>query len=167
MENLSKLFTHTSRLIQAGHSFAARSKADAPLERHFMKPSSARHPEWTVLRTSPVNALLVGGLHLTAAAVARIESRFQQPVVWWAPDQTMEVPELTAGTLVVRDVDRLNAQQQARVAHWISAHSSRVQVIALAREPLFEQVADGRFSAALYYRVNTVVVELRTTADLP
>jgi len=46
-------------------------------------------------------------------------------------------------------------------------HAPSVQVLALAREPLFESVADGRFSAALYYRINTVVVEVRAAADLP
>ena len=41
-----------------------------------------------------------------------------------------------------------------------------VQVLALARTPLFEQVADGRFSPELYYRLNTVMVEVRGP-DLP
>jgi DNA-binding NtrC family response regulator len=42
-----------------------------------------------------------------------------------------------------------------------------VRVLALARAPLFAQVTDGRFSAALYYRINTVTVEMRAPADMP
>ena len=87
--------------------------------------------------------------------------------MWWSPDQAVDVPDLTSGTLVIRDVDRLDARQQERLAQWIGAHCPRVQVLALARAPLFAQVADGRFSAALYYRMNTVVVEVRGLADLP
>jgi transcriptional regulator of acetoin/glycerol metabolism len=40
-------------------------------------------------------------------------------------------------------------------------------VLALARSPLFAQVVDGRFSAALYYGLNTVMVEVRAPADMP
>jgi hypothetical protein len=167
METLSKLFSGTSRLIRGGRPYPPLSTIDPRSERHFMKPSSGRHPEWTVLRTSPVNALLVGGVQMTAVAVARVERSLRQPLVWWSPEQIGDAPALTDGTLVIRDVDRLDAQQQALVTHWINTHSPRVQVIALAREPLFPHVAAGRFSAALYYRVNTVVVELRTPADLP
>jgi transcriptional regulator of aromatic amino acid metabolism len=36
-----------------------------------------------------------------------------------------------------------------------------------ARAPLFAQVTDGRFSASLYYRINTVTVEMRAPADMP
>jgi transcriptional regulator of acetoin/glycerol metabolism len=39
--------------------------------------------------------------------------------------------------------------------------------VALARSPLFGQVSDGRFSAALYYGLNTVMVEVRAPADMP
>jgi len=68
---------------------------------------------------------------------------------------------------VIRDVDDLDVRQQELLSRWIALHAPSVQVLALAREPLFESVADGRFSAALYYRINTVVVEVRAAADLP
>jgi DNA-binding NtrC family response regulator len=42
-----------------------------------------------------------------------------------------------------------------------------VRVLALACSPLFAQVADGQFSAALYYGLNTVMVEVRAPADMP
>jgi len=61
----------------------------------------------------------------------------------------------------------LDVRQQELLSRWIALHAPSVQVLALAREPLFESVADGRFSAALYYRINTVVVEVRAAADLP
>jgi sigma-54-interacting transcriptional regulator len=132
-----------------------------------MKAPGAHQAEWTVLRTAPVNALLVGSPHLTGAAVARVERNVRQPVVWWAPAQTTDVPELPTGTLVIRDVDHLDARQQQRLTDWIGTHSPVVQILGLTREPLFTRVEDGHFSAALYYRMNTVVVEVRAPADLP
>jgi hypothetical protein len=132
-----------------------------------MKPSSPRHPEWTILRRLRVNALLTGADHLTGAAVARLETSFRQPLVWWAPAVTAELPPVTVGTLVIRDVDRLEAGQQHSLAKWIGAHSAGLQVLSLAREPLYGRVLDDRFSAALYSCINTVMLELRAPADLP
>jgi hypothetical protein len=132
-----------------------------------VKISSEPPAEWTILRTLRVNGLLIGALHLTAAAMARIDKTVRAPVVWWAPEQVVDVPDLTTGTLVIRDVDRLDARQQERLGQWIGAHCPTVQVLALARAPLFARVADGRFSAALYSRLNTVMVEVRGLADLP
>jgi hypothetical protein len=124
-------------------------------------------PEWTILRTLRVNALIVGAVHLTTAAVAGIATGVRHPMVWWTPEQAFDVPDLTSGTLVIRDVDRLEERQQERLMQWMSTYCPCVQVLAMARAPLFPQVLDGRFSSALYYRINTAVVEVRALADLP
>jgi hypothetical protein len=131
------------------------------------KASSARHEEWTILRTGFANGLLIGTPDLTEAAVARIDKGLRQPLAWWSSDQACDIPELTAGTLVIRDVDRLDARQQECLARWMRVHCPRVQVLALARAPLFALVENGQFSAALYYCMNIVVVEVREPADLP
>jgi hypothetical protein len=167
METLARRFTETSRLAKGGRAWPRPSKADLDHERHSVKTSSTPQAEWTILRTLPVNGLLIGALHLTAAAMARIDRTVRAPVVWWAPEQAVDVPDLTTGTLVIRDVDRLDERQQERLGQWIGAHCPRVQVLALARAPLLARVADGRFSPALYSRLNTVMVEVRGLADLP
>ena len=132
-----------------------------------LKASRACQVDWTILLTSPVNGLIVGSLHLTAAAMAGIDKNVRQPVVWWAPDQAHDVPELTAGTLMIRDVDRLDVWQQECLSRWVGLHCPGVQVLGLARAPLFAQVSDGRFSTELYYRMNTVMIEVRAAEDLP
>jgi hypothetical protein len=167
METLSNHFTETSRLIAGVSSISFPPKADRVTERHVMKASSPRQAEWTVLRTSSVNALLIGTLQMTATAVAKIGRGVRQPLVWWAPNQDGGPPDLKAGTLVVRDVDHLDPQQQECLAQWIGAHNSCVQVIALARKEFYAQVEARRFSSDLYYQLNTVVIEMRAPADLP
>lgn len=167
MEILSNRFIGTRRPVRSGRSNPCPPEANLTTEHRFVKGSGPRRAEWTILRSSPVNALLIGPVALTAAAVARIERSVRQPLAWWSPDQAVDVPELSTGTLVIRAVERLDMRQQQRLAQWIAANSPRVRVVALAREPLYARVLDGRFSAALYYRVNTVVVALRGAADLP
>jgi hypothetical protein len=167
MQNVSHSFAETARLVNGGRAPRRSSRADLATERHVMKPSSPRHLEWTIVRTLPVNALLVGAEHLTSAAVARLETSFRQPLMWWAPTVTADVPDLSAGTLIVRDVDRLEAKQQESLERLIAARGAHVRVLSLARDPLFPRVEEDRFSAALYSRLNTVIVELQAPADLP
>jgi DNA-binding NtrC family response regulator len=80
---------------------------------------------------------------------------------------TADLPELSAGTLVIRDVDRLESGQQESLERLISSCGAHVRVLSLVRDPLFARVVEGHFSAALYSHLNTVVVELQAPADLP
>jgi hypothetical protein len=167
MENESKALTQASPLINGALSRRRSATAEPPAGRSAVRRWRERQVEWAILRTSSVNGLIVGVPHLTAVAVALLDRSLRQPVVAWAPDQTPDIPELTAGTLLIHDVDRLDARQQERLSRWIGVHCPAVRVLALARSPLFAQVVDGRFSAALYYGLNTVMVEVRTPADMP
>jgi hypothetical protein len=167
MQNVSHSFADTARLVTGGRTTRRSSRAAAAAERQSTKPSSMRDSEWTILRAFPVNALLVGAEHLTSAAVARLEKSFQQPLTWWAPTLTTEIPELSAGTLVIRDVDSLEAGQQDSLQQMITARGTDVRILSLARDPLFPRVLEDQFPAALYDRLNTVVVELQAAADLP
>ena len=166
MENESKAFTHASPLMDPALSRPRLPLGDAA-GRSAVKRWSARQAEWAILRSSSINGLIVGAPHLTAVAMALLEKSGRQPVVWWDPEQTSEIPEMIAGTLVIDDVECLDKSQQDNLSRWIGVHGSAVRVLALARVSLFAQVADGRFSAALYYRINTVTVEMRAPADMP
>jgi hypothetical protein len=167
MENESKVVTHASPLISGALSRRRPTQSDVLVGRSAVKRWRERQVEWAILRSSSINGLIIGAPHLTAVAVALLDRSLRQPVVSWAPDETPDIPELTAGTLLIHDVDRLDARQQERLSRWIAVHCPAVRVLALARSPLFAQVADGRFSAALYYGLNTVMVEVRAPADMP
>lgn len=167
MEISPKFFAEASGLATASLSFPRSTNADFAMERHPMKAPSACQADWTILRKTGVNALLVGARELTDSAVARIAECFRQPLVWWVPEQTPDVPQLTTGTLIIRDVDQLDRLQQARLAQWIGIHTPCVQVVGLSREPLISRVAAGRFSPQLYYRLNVVMIEMRAATDLP
>jgi hypothetical protein len=127
---------------------------------------SSHYAEWSILRASSLNALLIGAPHLTAVAVGMLARGARSPIVRWNPAQ-WDIPAMIAGTLVIDDVECLDKSQQEELSRWIGVRGSAVRVLALARAPLFAQVTDGRFSAALYYRINTVTVEMRAPADMP
>ena len=69
-------------------------------------------------------------------------------------------PCTSGGTLIVRHVERLTTPQQEQFLEWLSAQSEITCVIATSPRSLFPRVQRGTFSEQLYYRLNTVIVEL-------
>jgi transcriptional regulator of acetoin/glycerol metabolism len=57
----------------------------------------------------------------------------------------------------------LDAECQARLLEWLDAGDARRQVVSLSSDPLFARVERGLFSEDLYYRLNTVMVQLDAT----
>jgi hypothetical protein len=63
------------------------------------------------------------------------------------------------GSMVLRDVDFLTPREQLRLFEWL-ATSNRTQVVSTASAPLLPLVEAGVFDDALYYRLNTVYIDL-------
>jgi len=99
-------------------------------------------PDSEILRTARVNALVVGADDVVDEFVAQL-----QPC---------------ANTLVIRHVDRLSPSQQQQLSCRLERPSEAPQrVLATTAVPLFELVTAGLFLEVLYYRLNTVLVDLR------
>ena len=167
MENRSNAFAEVSPQIDGILSRPRSANSGPATKRLPAEDLSSCQVAWTIVSTSSVNGLVIGSLHLNAGALGWIDRSLRQPVVWWHPTRTPDPPELAAGTLVIREIDRLEARQQERLSSWLCRHRPALQVLALSRTPLFDQVVNGFFSPELYYRLNTVMVEVRGPADLP
>jgi hypothetical protein len=63
------------------------------------------------------------------------------------------------GSMVLRDVDFLTPTEQRRLFEWLDS-TSGTQVVSTASAPLLPLVEAGAFDDALYYRLNTVYVDL-------
>ena len=64
------------------------------------------------------------------------------------------------GPVVLRDVDFLTRSEQHRLSEWLDSTTNRIQVVSTASAPLLPLVEAGAFNDALYYRLNTVYVDL-------
>jgi hypothetical protein len=112
-----------------------------------------------LLLASRLNGMLVG-----PAATARHVLRFigpslRPPIV--AVSSQRRLRDIgDAGTVILRCVDRLSLPAQRELLTWLAGQTPRPQVISTAREPMLPKVAAGEFLEALYYRLNTVYVEL-------
>lgn len=122
--------------------------------------------EWTFLRELRLNAVIHGARMLTDVAVARLSPALGRPLVRWNAAQ-FSLADLRRVTLVVPDADSLDPHQQEHLLHFTMLPQQPIQILALATSRLYNQVACGRFSSTLYYRLNGVVIELESAADLP
>ena len=119
--------------------------------------------EWSVFRHAHPHALLIGPAAQTMAAVARLRRDLRAPLVHWHPTAVAE-PAQAAGTLIVWEVDALDQMQQQHLLTWMDLQLD-LQVISVARFPVYPLVQEGAFLDALYYRLNTVCLPLPESLD--
>ena len=94
----------------------------------------------------------------SAAALEAVGPCLATPIVIW--NATNPLPVEPVGTLVVPNVDGLDNDQQHQLMRWLDATSGAPQVISTTAQPLFPLVKRGIFLEALYYRLNTIRVDL-------
>jgi DNA-binding NtrC family response regulator len=69
-------------------------------------------------------------------------------------------PSSQSGIVVLRDVDALKPEEQVGLLNWVDSARNRRQVVSTASAPLLPMVEARAFDAALYYRLNTVYIDL-------
>jgi transcriptional regulator of acetoin/glycerol metabolism len=84
--------------------------------------------------------------------------------MWKPRGAAFEVPAGDVGALILQDVDGLSAQEQSRLLTWIDANPD-VQIVSTTEYRLFALVARGRFDAALYYRLNVILLNVDRRHD--
>jgi hypothetical protein len=126
---------------------------------------------WRLARAAHVDLLLMGMprvnlLLIAPDAVVRyvLESlllNLREPVVRCSPSQAWTLPPHGhAGTLVLHDVGRLKPHEQLDLLEWLEQAGGRTQVVSASPTPLLPRVQCGAFIDTLYYRLNTVCVDV-------
>jgi hypothetical protein len=110
------------------------------------------------LRAKAPNLLLIGAGAVTDKFLAPLIPSLAAPIVYLDAAHPA-LPATPVGTLIVRNVAHLTPPHQAQFLAWLDART-QTAVIAVSATPLFPHVRRGAFSDPLYYRLNTVVVEL-------
>ena len=110
--------------------------------------------ELSAIRHNFPNVLLVGIRSRNETTLAELlpycrEPRYLDGGLPLRPD---------VGTVVLRDVETLDATAQSELARWIEQTSGRVQLITLTTAPLFSLVTSGLFRPDLYYRLNVITI---------
>lgn len=138
-----------------------------------ISPSRALQlPEhWRLARAAHVDLLLMGmprvNLLLVAPdAVVRyvLESlllNLREPIVRWSPGEPLDLSVVGyTSTIVLDDVGNLPPHDQLCLLEWLERADGRAQVISTSATPLLACVQSGAFIDTLYYRLNTVCVDV-------
>jgi hypothetical protein len=121
--------------------------------------------EAALLKRVPAhNLLLIGASSATRAFIDDLTSSLVPPVVCW-DGGSADLATDGIGSLIVHDVARLTPAHQDRLLEWLNNQNPRRTVITTSIEPFYRDVETGLFSDSLYYRLNTVTVQLDRQPD--
>ena len=136
----------------AGFSVVAASGAYAPASQGSSLANELR------LYTVRPNMLVIGPVALVEAMLSTT-AMLLTPVCYW----TSDVPLSTLGaerTVVIRDVATWCLDRQEALLTWLSQPNRRPQIIATSSIKIFPLVTQGLFLEALYYRLNTILLDV-------
>lgn len=125
-------------------------------------PISLSENEWRMLREVRPNILVIGTADVVESTVSALIAGLPGPVSYVRPNEPP--PEAhEAEMLIVRDVNALTRDRQREWLTWLSdVNVRRPQIVATSDVPVYPLVRREQFSGTLYYRLNTILLEMQT-----
>lgn len=139
------------------------ARAFAPQTRNNRPELHAKKADWDLARVTKANLLLVGSEQTVSNLVFAMWSIFDGPIAVRGPHERLRLSPIadSAGTLVLYGVETLSAAEQVALNQWLAARTGRTRVISTSSIALLPLVQSCAFSDQLYYRLNTIWVDLR------
>jgi hypothetical protein len=116
--------------------------------------------EWRSLSQRPCNVLIEGTVGATDALLRLLQPHIREPIAWHRPGTPLDLPSAETRALILRDAVALSRDEQRRLLAWMGDTGSRTQIISTTARPLFALVGGGLFDAALYYRLNVMLLRV-------
>jgi hypothetical protein len=153
MENRSNLVVH--------HAGGAAGVSTVLQIREEWRLAREAHKDLQVAGMPRTNLLLVGSPGAARIVMEMLWLELREPILTWRPGQPLDLPSLgRASTLVLHDVSELTKDEQQQMLQWLDEMGSRIRVVSTTRTSLLPQLKSGAFDDALYYRLNTVCVDI-------
>jgi hypothetical protein len=121
--------------------------------------------EWRTLSKHPFNVLLEGTVTATDTVLRLLQPNLGAPIQWHRPNGPLDLPAGRTRTLILRDAAALSGDDQGRLLEWSRDTGSGTQIISTTARPLFALVAAGSFDAALYYRLNIMLLRVGAASN--
>jgi Sigma-54 interaction domain len=119
--------------------------------------------ELGILRAPAANVLIEGPASATDDVVLALRMHLREPLVSDLAHAPLHLPDGAATPMILRNVAALTADDQARLLAWLQGEGFGAQVVSTTERPLFRLVAQGLFDAALYYRLNILLLRIEAT----
>ena len=114
-----------------------------------------------LMETARVNILITGQDDAVRPVLETLLEAVPKPIATWSPGEPLALPSLDrSGTLVLHEVGSLGLREQIQLLEWSGLAMGSIQVISTASTPLLPRVSAGAFIDTLYYRLNTVYVDV-------
>jgi transcriptional regulator of acetoin/glycerol metabolism len=86
---------------------------------------------------------------------------FHGHITAWYPSEQLVLPRAPqAGAIILHEVGLMGYEDQLRLLDWLETRLGRTQIISTTSAPLLPKVESGAFNDTLYYRLNTVSVDV-------
>jgi hypothetical protein len=116
--------------------------------------------DWRSMIRTRGNLLVKGPNDLLRAFLQTARPEMREPI----RSADAGLPPFLDGvrTLILTDIEALTGTDQQRLLRWFNEDRHHdVQVISLTSVSLFSRVTATAFDASLYYRLNTIVLEIQ------
>ena len=131
----------------------------------LVKPPVRERDGDLVLKKAPrSNLLLIGDGTRVSKVLDIILPSLREPITVWLPGIHLVLPpNAQSGTLILREVGALELRDQHRLHRWIERVQSGTrgtQIVSTSQASLLSRVNRGAFLDTLYYRLNTVYIDV-------
>jgi hypothetical protein len=121
--------------------------------------------EWRMLRAIRPNILVIGAADVVESTISALVAQLPGPVSYLQPDAPPPAID-AAEMVVVSDVAALSPDRQHQWVSWLNNPEVRhPQIVATSGVPVYPLVAADQFSGVLYYRLNTILLDMQVEGD--
>jgi hypothetical protein len=121
----------------------------------------AAHRSLLLMGMPRVNVLLIGIDGMAWRVLQTLLPDLREPTATWCPgDRLVLPPAARTGTMILHDVGAMTYQDQRQLLDWLGRTGGRTQIVSMTSTPLLPRVQAGAFIDTLYYRLNTVCVDV-------
>ena len=118
--------------------------------------------DWDLACTTQFNLCLLGAGETMNAVMDELSPCLRHPVITLSSNS----PELPAagepvGTLMLSDMEGLALADQHHLMEWLTQTNVPSRVISTSQGSILPMISEGAFLAPLYYRLNTICLDLR------
>jgi hypothetical protein len=113
-----------------------------------------------------VNLLFAGRAEVVGPLLDTLLPDLQSPIASWFPGETLALTAVErTGTLVIHEIGALGLREQIQLLEWSARAVGRAQVISTTSASLLPRIRAGAFIDILYYRLNTLYLDISGLTD--
>jgi hypothetical protein len=150
---------NTGHLIAASHRSGLSDRTPS-LPDHW-RLARAAHVDLLLMGMPRVNLLLIAPDGVVRYVLESLLLDLRDPITRWSPGEPLLLPDPElGGTLILNHAHALSPADQLHLIDWMESAEGRTQVVSTTPTPLLPRVHTGEFIDVLYYRLNTVCVDV-------